>query len=42
MVVSAQRDGHRVYASFMRSNNLVADGTALLNYAFNAYAWPDP
>jgi D-alanyl-D-alanine carboxypeptidase len=42
MVVSAQRDGHRIYASFMRSNNLVADGTALLNYAFNAYAWPDP
>jgi D-alanyl-D-alanine carboxypeptidase (penicillin-binding protein 5/6) len=40
MVVSATRDGHRVYASFMRSSNLVADGTALLDYAFNAYAWP--
>ena len=40
MVVSATRDGRRVYASFMRSTNMVADGAALLNYAFNAYAWP--
>jgi serine-type D-Ala-D-Ala carboxypeptidase (penicillin-binding protein 5/6) len=40
MVVSAVRDGHRVYASFMRSTSRDADGTALLNYAFNAYAWP--
>jgi D-alanyl-D-alanine carboxypeptidase len=40
MVASATRDGHRVYASFMRSRDLVADGTALLDYAFGAYAWP--
>ncbi|HZR97607.1 MAG TPA: D-alanyl-D-alanine carboxypeptidase family protein [Chloroflexota bacterium] len=40
MVVSAVRDGHRIYASFMRSTSRDADGTALLNYAFNAYAWP--
>jgi D-alanyl-D-alanine carboxypeptidase (penicillin-binding protein 5/6) len=40
MVVSATRDGHRVYASFMRSTSRDADGTALLNYAFAAYAWP--
>lgn len=40
MVVSATRDGHRVYASFMRSRDLVRDGTALLDYAFEAYAWP--
>jgi D-alanyl-D-alanine carboxypeptidase (penicillin-binding protein 5/6) len=40
MVVSALRDGHRIYASFMRSTSRDADGTALLNYAFGAYAWP--
>jgi len=40
MVVSAVRDGHRIYASFMRSTSRDADGTALLNYAFDAYAWP--
>ncbi len=40
MVVSATRDGHRIYASFMRSRSRDADGTALLDYAFNAYAWP--
>src|SRR5579875_1725813 len=40
MVASATRDGHRVYASFMRSHDLVRDGTALLDYAFAAYAWP--
>jgi D-alanyl-D-alanine carboxypeptidase (penicillin-binding protein 5/6) len=40
MVVSAVRDGHRIYASFMRSTRRDADGTALLNYAFDAYAWP--
>jgi len=40
MVVSATRDGHRVYASFLRSTSRDADGTALLDYAFNAYSWP--
>jgi D-alanyl-D-alanine carboxypeptidase len=40
MVVSATRDGHRIYASFMRSTRRDADGTALLDYAFNAYEWP--
>jgi D-alanyl-D-alanine carboxypeptidase (penicillin-binding protein 5/6) len=40
MVVSATRDGHRVYASFMRSTRRDADGTALLDYALNAYEWP--
>jgi D-alanyl-D-alanine carboxypeptidase len=42
MVVSAMRDGHRVYASFMRSTRRDADGSALLDYAFSAYAWPTP
>jgi D-alanyl-D-alanine carboxypeptidase len=42
MVVSAMRDGHRVYASFMRSTRRDADGTALLDYAFSAYTWPTP
>jgi serine-type D-Ala-D-Ala carboxypeptidase (penicillin-binding protein 5/6) len=40
MVVSAVRGTHRVYASFMRSTRRDADGTALLDYAFNAYEWP--
>jgi D-alanyl-D-alanine carboxypeptidase len=39
MVVSATRDGHRVYASFMRSRDLVRDGTALLDWAFGSYVW---
>jgi D-alanyl-D-alanine carboxypeptidase len=40
MVVSAIRNGHRLYASFMRATNMRADGAALLDYAFDAYAWP--
>jgi D-alanyl-D-alanine carboxypeptidase (penicillin-binding protein 5/6) len=40
MVVSAVRNGHRLYASFMRATNMRADGAALLDYAFDAYAWP--
>jgi D-alanyl-D-alanine carboxypeptidase (penicillin-binding protein 5/6) len=39
MVVSATRNGHRIYASFMRSTNMRADGAALLDWAFNSYAW---
>jgi serine-type D-Ala-D-Ala carboxypeptidase (penicillin-binding protein 5/6) len=39
MVVSAVRNGHRLYASFMRATNMRADGAALLDYAFDAYAW---
>ncbi len=39
MVVSATRDGHRIYASFMRSTNMRADGAALLDWAFNCYSW---
>lgn len=40
MVVSATRNGHRVYASLLRSTSRDADGTALLDYAFDAYQWP--
>jgi D-alanyl-D-alanine carboxypeptidase (penicillin-binding protein 5/6) len=40
MVVSAVRNGHRLYASFMRATNMRADGAALLDYAFDAYGWP--
>jgi D-alanyl-D-alanine carboxypeptidase (penicillin-binding protein 5/6) len=40
MVVSAVRNGHRVYASFMRSTNMHGDGAALLDWAFNSYTWP--
>jgi serine-type D-Ala-D-Ala carboxypeptidase (penicillin-binding protein 5/6) len=39
MVVSAVRNGHRLYASFMRATNMRADGAALLDYAFDTYAW---
>ena len=38
-VVSATRDGHRVYAAVMRSRDLVGDGSALLDYAFESYSW---
>lgn len=41
MVASAARNGHRVYASFMHSENLVADARALLDYAFNNFTWDD-
>lgn len=41
MVASATRGGRRVYASFMHSQNLVADAQALLDYAFDTFAWGD-
>lgn len=39
MVASATRQGRRVYASFVHSENLVADAAALLDYAFTNFAW---
>lgn len=41
MVASATRNGHRVYAAFMHSPNLVADARALLDYAFDNFTWGD-
>ena len=39
MVASVSRDGHRVYVGLMRSDNLVGDSTALLNWVFRNYHW---
>ncbi len=39
-VATAVRDGHRVYAAFMRSTDgAVADGVLLLDWAFNSHSW---
>jgi D-alanyl-D-alanine carboxypeptidase len=40
MVASVTRDGHRVYVGLMRSDNLVGDSTALLNWALRTFRWP--
>ena len=40
MVASVTRDGHRVYVGLMRSDNLVADSTALLDWVLRGYRWP--
>ena len=41
LVGTAVDNGHRVYVAFMRSTNgAVADGTLLLNWAFNSHQWP--
>jgi D-alanyl-D-alanine carboxypeptidase (penicillin-binding protein 5/6) len=39
-VASATRDGHRVYASFVMSQNRAADAVPLLDFAFAMYRWP--
>ena len=39
MVGSATRDGHRVYVSIMRSEDLVGDETALLDWVWRTYRW---
>jgi D-alanyl-D-alanine carboxypeptidase len=39
MVASVTRDGHRVYVGLMRSDNLVGDSTALLNWALRSFRW---
>jgi hypothetical protein len=33
------RDGHRVYVAAMKSNDIYADGQALLDWAFASYRW---
>jgi serine-type D-Ala-D-Ala carboxypeptidase (penicillin-binding protein 5/6) len=40
IVASATRDGQRVFVSLMNSANLVADATALMDWAFAAHEWP--
>jgi D-alanyl-D-alanine carboxypeptidase len=39
MVASATRDGHRVYVSIMRSQDLVADESALLDWVWRTFSW---
>ncbi len=41
LVATAVRDGRRIYVAFMRSQNgSVADGTLLLDWAFDSHLWP--
>lgn len=39
MVASATHAGHRVYVSIMRSEDLVGDETALLNWVWRTFRW---
>jgi D-alanyl-D-alanine carboxypeptidase (penicillin-binding protein 5/6) len=38
-VASAVHDGHRVYVSLMRSEDLPGDSTALFNWVWNNFSW---
>jgi D-alanyl-D-alanine carboxypeptidase len=40
IVGSAVRDGHRLYVAALRSNDIYADSTVLLDWAFDAHTWP--
>jgi D-alanyl-D-alanine carboxypeptidase len=39
IVASATRDGHRVFVSLMRSQDLVGDSTALFNWVWDQFTW---
>jgi hypothetical protein len=39
IVASATHDGHRVYISLMRSQDLVGDSTRLFNWVWETFAW---
>ncbi len=39
IVASATHDGHRVYVSLMRSNDLVGDCTRLFDWVWSTFAW---
>jgi D-alanyl-D-alanine carboxypeptidase len=39
IVASATRDGHRVYVSLIRSQDLPADSTALLDWVWRTFKW---
>jgi D-alanyl-D-alanine carboxypeptidase len=39
IVASATHDGHRVYISLMRSQDLVGDCTRLFNWVWDTFAW---
>jgi D-alanyl-D-alanine carboxypeptidase len=38
-VASAVRDGHRVFITLLRSEDLVADGTAMFDWVWQNFAW---
>jgi len=41
LVATAVRNGHRVYVAYMRSQDgAMADGTLLLDWAFDSFIWP--
>jgi D-alanyl-D-alanine carboxypeptidase len=40
IVASATQDGHRVFATLIRSYNPVPEAQALLEWAFKGFAWP--
>ncbi|MGI9148283.1 MAG: D-alanyl-D-alanine carboxypeptidase family protein [Chloroflexota bacterium] len=39
IVASATHDGHRLYVSLMRSQDLVGDSTKLFDWAWSTFAW---
>ena len=39
LVGSAVRDGHRLYVVLMHSDDLLADATALFDWAFASFSW---
>lgn len=40
-VASATRNGHRVYVSLMRSEDLVGDSSTLLDWVWRTFSWSD-
>jgi D-alanyl-D-alanine carboxypeptidase len=40
IVATATRDGHRVYVSLMRSEDLVSDSIALFEWVWENFRWP--
>ncbi len=41
LVATAVQNGHRIYVAFMRSDTgAEADGSLLINWAFNSFDWP--
>ena len=42
LVGSVMRDGHRVYAVVMRSEDRASDGVVLFNWTFDSYTWAGP
>jgi len=39
IVASATHDGHRIYVSLMRSQDLVGDSTKLFDWVWSTFAW---